>query len=322
MPEQLYYEDVDVGMAVPPLAKERVTLQDLVKWAAAAEDYTEFHFDAAAAKARGFPAPVTNGPYKAALLARMLTDWIGPEGVLKQLACQYRRLDFVGDSLTCRGKVTGKRVENGEHLLILEVWTENGKGEANTQGSALVALPSRERPAAAEPTPPPASLVTDEIRAALKLGQVAGTFSYEVDRNWIRRFATAIGDANPLWHDEAYAAHEGRFGGIVAPPTFWAAMDPVETRDLQLEAYMDDIPYKRTGGGNAFNEVEYFLPIRPGDTITVSTTYTDVYERDGRAGRLLFRVRENTLCNQRGELVAKTRSGHVMAFDLSRLQEA
>ena len=162
-----------------------------------------------------------------------------------------------------------------------------------------------------------ASLITEQMRKDLRLGEVGGTFTYEVDRKWIRQFVAAFDDPNPMWHDEAYAGEMGRFGTVIAPPTFFAALDPVETRELLLDAWVETIPYKNSGGGNAFNEVEYFLPIRAGDTISVEVTYTDISERDGRSGRLLFRIRENVLKNQRGELVARARSGHVRSYDLS-----
>lgn len=165
------------------------------------------------------------------------------------------------------------------------------------------------------------SIVTEEMRKTLKIGEEKGPFTYEVERSWIHRFAAAIGDPNPLWHDEEYAKKEGAFGSMIAPPTFFAAMDPVETKELQLETIGEQIPYKRSSGGNAFNEVEYFQPIRVGDVITVTTTYTDLYERDGRTGRLVFPVRENVFRNQRGEIVAKTRCGHVTGYDLSQRKE-
>jgi acyl dehydratase len=95
----------------------------------------------------------------------------------------------------------------------------------------------------------------------------------------------------------------------------------VERRDLLLDAWVETLPYKNTGGGNAFNEVEHFLPIRVGDTVRVEVTYTDIYEREGRTGRLLFRVRENLLKNQRGELVARVRNGHVRSYDVSSPRE-
>ncbi len=161
------------------------------------------------------------------------------------------------------------------------------------------------------------SLISEEMRRSLKLGQVSGVFTYEVDRKWIAEFVSAFQDPNPLWVDEEYAKQEGRFGALIAPPTFFAALDPVERRDLRLDEWVEAIPYKDTGGGNAFNEVEYFAPIRAGDSIRVEVTYTDIFEREGRTGRLLFRVRENVFTNQRGELVARVRNGHVRSYDLS-----
>ena len=166
------------------------------------------------------------------------------------------------------------------------------------------------------------SIITEEMRQTLKIGEETKPFVYEVERGWIRRFANAIGDPNPLWHDEEYAKKEGAFGSMIAQPTFFAAMDPVETKELRREELANEVPYKRSSGGNAFNEVEYFQPIKVGDTIYVTTTYTDIYERDGRTGRLLFRVRENVLKNQRGEIVAKTRCGHVTGYDLSQKKES
>src|SRR5271166_3798802 len=59
--------------------------------------------------------------------------------------------------------------------------------------------------------------VTDEVRKQIGLQSEAHVV--EVERGAIRRFAEAIGDPNPLFHDEV-AARRSRFGGIIAPPTF------------------------------------------------------------------------------------------------------
>ena len=37
----------------------------------------------------------------------------------------------------------GKRQDGGEHLVDLEIWTENPQGQRTTPGTATVALPSR-----------------------------------------------------------------------------------------------------------------------------------------------------------------------------------
>jgi hypothetical protein len=91
----------------------------------------------------------------------------------------------------------------------------------------------------------------------------------------------------------------------------------VERRDLLLEDdVLGAVSFPKVGGGNAFNEVVYERPIAAGDIVTVRTTYEDVYERDGRSGRLLFRVRINQLFDQDARLIATSRMGHVLAFDM------
>ncbi len=313
MPEQIFFEDVTVGMALPTLTRGPISITDLVKFSAATNDWTAFHFDERAARERNLPGPLIHGPLKAAILGQLLSDWVAPRGRLERLKCEYRRMDVAGDMLTFGGTVTAIV----ERAVECEIWSRNRRGETTTTGNATVTLPLR----ADYKDPRDISLITEEMRKDLCLGSVAGTFTYQVEAAWIGRFADAFLDANPLWHDAAYAAEEGRFGGISASPTFFAALDPVETKELLLDDWVDHLPYKNTGGGNAFNEVEYFLPVRAGDRITVEVTYTDIFEREGRSGRLLFRIRENVLRNQDGALVAKVRNGHVRSYDVSMPRE-
>ena len=57
-------------------------------------------------------------------------------------------------------------------------------------------------------------------------------------------------------------------------------------------------------GMDAGKDVEFGIPIRPGDAITVRSTLHDVYEKTGRSGSMTFVVLRLTLTNQRGERVA------------------
>jgi hypothetical protein len=45
--------------------------------------------------------------------------------------------------------------------------------------------------------------------------------------------------------------------------------------------------------------------------ITLTTRITDVYEKTGRTGRLVFIVRETTCANQKGEKVAVVEQSQV-----------
>jgi hypothetical protein len=74
----------------------------------------------------------------------MLRNWIGEAGDIKRLGCQYRALNFREDVLTARGRITNKYEEDGNHLLDLDIWVENQKGENTCPGTATVCLPSRQ----------------------------------------------------------------------------------------------------------------------------------------------------------------------------------
>jgi hypothetical protein len=70
--------------------------------------------------------------------------------------------------------------------------------------------------------------------------------------------------------------------------------------------YPEDLPKGinvRTGF-DAGKDLELGVPVRPGDTITVSSTAHDIYEKTGRTGSMVFVVIRFTMTNQRGERLA------------------
>jgi len=144
MSEQVYFEDVQEGMEVPTLRKDPTT-QQLVKYAGASGDYYQIHYDLNFAKANGLPNVIIHGALKNAWLGQLVTDWIGEGGTLKRLSAQYRGMDVPGTPIFGRGIVKKKYVRDGENLVECEIWLENDKGDKTTPGSAVVALPSRNR---------------------------------------------------------------------------------------------------------------------------------------------------------------------------------
>ena len=142
MAESPYWEDVTEGMEVTPLVKNPTTRQ-LVKYAGASGDFYEIHYDQDFAQGTGLPGVILHGALKNAFLGQLMTDWMGPNGVLKKLGCQYRGMDRPDAPVTCKGVVTRKYVENGEHLVDCDIWTEDQEGQRTTPGTATVALPSR-----------------------------------------------------------------------------------------------------------------------------------------------------------------------------------
>src|ERR1700682_1740163 len=92
----------------------------------------------------------------------------------------------------------------------------------------------------------------------------------EASRDAIRHWARDIGDIDPKWTDEAYAART-RFGGITAPPSILYGFSTLSIGD-------------RTGlpGIHSFfagADHRWYRPIRRNDTITLSCVLKDLIEK-------------------------------------------
>jgi acyl dehydratase len=141
-------------------------------------------------------------------------------------------------------------------------------------------------------------VVTEEVRR--QIGIQGEPRTVEVERGAIRRFAEAIGDPNPLFNDEQ-VARKTRFGGMIAPPTFYRALvSPIPNVKLDLPG-----PFRGLDGGSDW---EYFEPIRRGDRITVVSKVADIRETAGKLGPMVFIVIETSYTNQFGECCAIQRS--------------
>ncbi len=141
------------------------------------------------------------------------------------------------------------------------------------------------------------SAITPEMRAAV--GVESEAHVTEVEKGAIIKFAVAIGDTNPIYNDEE-AARNSRYGGIVAPPTFFRTMS---SGPMKVDVKS---PYSANLDGGS--DWEYYEPVRPGDRISVTTLVSNVFERPGRLGNMLFIQRETRYRNQFGRMVAIQRS--------------
>lgn len=142
MAEQVYFEDVEVGMEIPPLTKGPSNLQ-LFLYSSVTRNPHRIHYDKEYAATEDHPEVVVHGPLQGAWLASLCTNWVSPGGWLKKISYQNRARSLIGDTMTCRGRITKKHLQNGENIVELEVWEENQRGEVCAPGSAVVRLPSR-----------------------------------------------------------------------------------------------------------------------------------------------------------------------------------
>jgi hydroxyacyl-ACP dehydratase HTD2-like protein with hotdog domain len=81
--------------------------------------------------------------------------------------------------------------------------------------------------------------------------------------------------------------------GDVAPPLFhihlfWEVveLDQLTPDGVFIDTLIPKLPLDRTMAGGL--DIEYVRPIRAGDELTATRTLTDLYEKEGRSGPLIF----------------------------------
>jgi acyl dehydratase len=168
-----YFEDVRAGEALPTMAKGPMTVTGFIAFAQGwgglyirankiawkmihrhkglgiknrfgIPDCPErVHWENDFATMVGAPGAYDYGPERCSWLTHHMTNWMGDDGFLRRATSKIRRHNPEGDLLFITGKVTGKRVEDGRHLVDIEQEARNQDGELSIIGSGTVELPAK-----------------------------------------------------------------------------------------------------------------------------------------------------------------------------------
>ncbi|MEC9464400.1 MAG: MaoC family dehydratase N-terminal domain-containing protein [Myxococcota bacterium] len=131
------------------------------------------------------------------------------------------------------------------------------------------------------------------------IGKSSEPIEVDVERGHIQRFARAIGETNPIHFDPKAAAAAG-YSDIVATLTFASAIH-------DFEAFYDQLGINPHVMMHQEEEFEYFRPIVAGDTLKVSHSVTNAYQKDVPNGQLVFIVLETRGNDKRSRPVFKSR---------------
>ena len=135
------FDDVKVGDELQPWSRQT----DFMHWnryAAVNDEFVPFHMDDEAGRRAGNQQGAFGmGNLRYAYLANALRDWIGDEGEIREIGCQYRAINQKNDVLTVVGQVVEKETVEGEIRVKLTINVMNQAGEATCPGHAVVVLP-------------------------------------------------------------------------------------------------------------------------------------------------------------------------------------
>ncbi len=131
----LHYDDVAVGDELPPLDIP-LTRSLIVATAIASRDYQDVHHDPGLAQERGSKDIFMNILSTNGFVGRFVTDWAGPNAVLKKVSIRLGAPNYPGDTMQMTGKVTKKDAG----MVEVALRGANGLGD-HVSGTVTLELP-------------------------------------------------------------------------------------------------------------------------------------------------------------------------------------
>lgn len=148
------------------------------------------------------------------------------------------------------------------------------------------------------------SVLNDALLA--NIGRQSGPVRELVTRRDIRKYAIATGNRQRKYLD-----------GDQAPPMFHVALfwDVVELDELSpdgvsIDRLLPKFPLEKAMAGGL--HIEYHRPVHPGDWLTATRTLSNIYEKVGRSGPLIFYEVDMDIVDDDGNLVIREKTTRIL----------
>ena len=118
------FDDVQVGDELPPL-EIPLTRSLIVATAIASRDYQDVHHDPGLAVQKGSKDIFMNILSTNGFVGRYVTDWAGPDAIIRSVSIRLGVPNYPGDRMTMTGSVTAKV----DGVVDVSVRGANGLGD-------------------------------------------------------------------------------------------------------------------------------------------------------------------------------------------------
>tara|TARA_B100000686_G_C15932930_1_gene545144 strand:+ start:116 stop:532 length:417 start_codon:yes stop_codon:yes gene_type:complete len=132
------FESLKVGDEIPALKIPPVSRHTLALYCGASGDHNPIHVDLDYAKSVGLDDVIAHGMLSAGYIAKMLIDWV-PQTAIRSINNRFIAITYIGDSVTCTGKIVEKFKRGNENLVRLEMQAHTSEAQTII-AEAVIAL--------------------------------------------------------------------------------------------------------------------------------------------------------------------------------------
>ena len=141
-PTKRYYEDIQVGEALPPLVKSPITHLQLVRYAGASGDFYPVHTDPQVGQRIGLGGIIAPGLLIMGFVGQLVSDFVGPT-TLHSFSARFTAMTHLQDVITCTGTITDKEEIEGQGRIAGQVQAADQTGHVKLTGRFVAVVPKR-----------------------------------------------------------------------------------------------------------------------------------------------------------------------------------
>ena len=153
MAKKIYFEDINIGDAMPTFTSAPITRTHLVRYAGASGDFNPLHHDETFVAMFGMQRVIAHGMLIMGITSNAITEWIDNK-YLKNFKVRFSGMTEPADltdfentkaraTITISGKIVKKFAEGGENRIQCEIQAADALGNVKLTGSFIAFLPSK-----------------------------------------------------------------------------------------------------------------------------------------------------------------------------------
>ena len=133
----LKYNILKVGDELPEKTFPPITRHTLALYCGSSGDHNPIHVDIDFAKSAGLDDVIVHGMLSVGYLGRMLTNCM-PQSSIRTWQNRFTAMTFIGDTVTCTGRIVEKFEKDGEKFLRLKLQTNTPNAQTIVAEAVVV----------------------------------------------------------------------------------------------------------------------------------------------------------------------------------------